>query len=200
MALKIIHIFNHDKFVDQYIANIKPGNFENTFIFLKNENTYSASSQIVKHVVPYSKDYYEIIEECVLYDIIILYDLDKEKINIVNRLQYNNATIIWVFYGADLYSLPELKERLFSDETVNLLDLNIARNISYYFKRIIRPIYQYFKGNKSSIVARRQAIAKIDFFALYGREEYDYLNNKLKNKLPQFIEYLVAATFTSIPY
>lgn len=201
MKFKILHLFNHRTFVDQFIYNVNEINFENRFIFLNNENTYSGvNSKLINHVVPYSKEYKELITSCSQFDFLFLYDLDKPKIDFVNELKKNKPIIIWIFFGADLYSLPELKKGLFSDSTRALVNLKRGINIAHYLKPIVRPVYQLLFKKKSLPIARKKAIAKIDLFANYGIEEYEYLNRRLKNSLPEFIEYFISANFKTIQY
>lgn len=201
MKFKILHLFNHRTFVDQFIYNVNEINFENTFILLSNGNTYSGvNSKLISHVVPYSKEYKKLITSCSQFDFLFLYDLDKPKIDFVNELKKNKPIIVWIFFGADLYSLPELKKGLFSDSTRALVNLKRGIDIAHYLKPIVRPVYQLLFKKKSLPIARKKAIAKIDLFANYGIEEYEYLNRRLKNSLPEFIEYFISANFKTIQY
>lgn len=199
MAIKIIHIFNHEVFVDRHISNVKNGGFENYYVFLKDENIYSGNfKQLVKHVVPHSPAYFKLIKDCKLFDILILYDLEKEKIEIVNRLNEDRPIIIWSFYGAELYSLPHIRKRLFSPATIKVLNFKFDKKINLFLKSLVRSFYHYIRGSTNINTARKRAMLKIDYFAWYSKEEYDFLNEKLRHQLPAFIESSIATPFDKI--
>ncbi|HRP33262.1 MAG TPA: TDP-N-acetylfucosamine:lipid II N-acetylfucosaminyltransferase [Agriterribacter sp.] len=199
MEIKILHILNDDKFIDRHISNIQKGDFQNTFVYLKEEFTYTGSSlQLLKHVKPYSLAFDDLINDCQNYHVLILYYLSKDKADIVNKLKKKKPIIIWSFYGGDLYSLPEIKTGLFSPGTLNVLNISTKKTPFLYIKDFLCPLYKIFSKNSASIAAIRKAISRIDYFAWYNKEEYEFLNERFKNKLPVFLKSSIATPFNLI--
>lgn len=191
MKIKILHILNDDKFIDSHISNIQKGDFQNTFVYLKEELTYDGKfRQLIKHIKPYSKEYDDLIRNCSNYQILILYYLSKDKANIINRINGKKPVIIWSFYGGDLYSLPEFKTELFSIETLKILNPaeTKSRHLLMRLKNFLRPLYYKIRKEADPFAGIRKAIYNIDYFSWYDKGEYDYLNKKFNNMLPQFLE------------
>ncbi len=198
-TISILHIFNDEKFIDRHISNIRNGNFQNTFIYLRNTFNYTGEfPQLLKYIKPYSKEFYDLIRDCPRHHILILYYLSADKAYIVNRLGKNRPVIVWSFYGADLYGFPEIKRDLLTKETLRILSAQKEERLLFYVKNILRPLYKILDKGAESTSTIRKAISRIDYFAWFDNEEYNLLNQKLKNKLPAFLETPITTPFRLI--
>lgn len=200
MSIKILHILDDDKFIDRHISVFKEGNFQNTFIYLKDEFTYDGKfKSILIHIKPLTEEYFKLPMESEKFHILIVYYLSYEKAFLINRIRSNKIIKVWSFYGGDLYNHPLFNTELFSPKTIELLKLNEKKNSIFYLKAVLRPLYHIINKKANPLYEFNKALVQIDYFAWYDKGEYDFLNKKFKNKLPVFLESSISTPFREMP-
>lgn len=182
VKLKVAHIHTDYKFVhssDYFLNNY----FENKTIIIQNNTPYvsqnksneflfSKKDEDIKKIINFIKD----------NDVVVLYNLDSIKVKIALALP-SEQKIIWRFFGIELYQW--MPKYIYSKLTKKALGQTLLNN---FFQLFIHPRSEL---NKRFIKKEQklffEAVKKIDIFLGTNYEEYEYLQEKFKNKLPQFI-------------
>lgn len=187
--MKVAHIFSDEKFVDKHIIKYGGCDFLNDYFYMKSVNSYNGVNKLrVKYVRPGSSEYLSLVEDIDQYDILILYFLTIDKIQLVEDIWSSKVKIVWSFYGAELYSLPTLKYEFLSDETQRAMGIRCG-NINWgKAKDFLRLGVYSLKGQKTMEALVRKACKRIDYFLWYNKFEYDYLNERMGRILPPFMQ------------
>ncbi|MDD2323689.1 MAG: TDP-N-acetylfucosamine:lipid II N-acetylfucosaminyltransferase [Bacteroidales bacterium] len=176
--MKIVHIFNDFKFIDEAQRKYEEG-FLNTFVYIN-----SSKSTIIPEypeVINYStsrKHQNEIIDICNKADIIILYSLDWQKIRILRRLK-QDAIVMWRFFGFEIYNYK--KKQFFSRKTVQ-----IYNSTRFSKKNIINSLKFYHIRCFCRFWIMQHSYKKINYILLICKEEYSLLRTISKD-LPKCI-------------
>src|SRR5690606_32435006 len=116
--MKVVHILSDEKFIDKHINKYDKSGFENFYIYLRSNYAYTvAHTDKVIYIEPKSSSYFKLIDEIDHYDIVILYFLQRDKLKFIKDLGASKIIVIWSFYGAELYSLPQLRYKMLSWNT-----------------------------------------------------------------------------------
>ena len=187
--MKIAHFFNNNKFVDKHIKKYIECDFENDFFYLNNENNYSGSHKDkVVYLPPESEAYNSIINRIETYDIVILYYLNSDKFRLIEAIKDSKVKIIWSFYGAEIYGLPEFRQHTLSEKTQKALK-RISYKINFAKLRMLIGRYlNKFKKKKTKIHWLQRSCQRIDYFLWYNEFEYELLNKHMGQILPTFME------------
>lgn len=187
--MKIAHVFSDEKFIDKHIIKYVNSDFQNTYFYMKSVDSYLGINRSqVNYIKPGSHEYLSLVRDIDQYDILILYFLTTDKIQLVEDVRHSKVKIIWSFYGAELYSLPTLKYDFLSDRTQRAMGIkwgvfNLDRG-----KEMLRKGLHVLKGEKSLLQLVQRACKRIDYFLWYNKFEYDLLNEKLEGILPPFMQ------------
>jgi hypothetical protein len=178
----------HDeKFIDIFIDKFYQFGISNKIFCLKTKINYTGKhNDEVERVIPFSKLYFELIKSNHNYDYIIVYNLDYEKAYFINRLNKGKHKLIWNFFGTEIYNNSNFSflKKLYATQTRSLMGQIVESNL----KKRLRWIKYAMKGRLTPNAEVQKAIKKINYFAWYSREEYDYLKNQVKY-LPPFLPY-----------
>jgi hypothetical protein len=178
----------HDeKFVDIFADKYFHEDIVNTILLLKSEINYTGKhqDQVIK-ITPFSKKYFDFINSDLNYEIMIAYNLDYAKAYLFNRIAKKPATkLIWNFFGTEIYNNPRYPflKKLYGNYTETLIE-----NSPKDRKKLFRFLKYSLKGRSVPGKEIENVIHKIDYFAWYSREEYNYLKAEVPY-LPQFLEY-----------
>src|SRR5690606_32440890 len=108
--MKVAHVMSDEKFIDKHIIKYASCDFHNTFLYLKDEDRYEGVNREDLHYVkPNSTAYFHLIDNIDQYDILILYYLNWEKLDLLEAIYRSEIKIIWSFYGVELYDLPDIR-------------------------------------------------------------------------------------------
>jgi dTDP-N-acetylfucosamine:lipid II N-acetylfucosaminyltransferase len=148
--------------------------FDNQIIILDYQSKYNAAYRDrALFFSPEQSSINEVVEVVNSYDILVVYDLDFLKAQVITQID-PTVKVIWRFFGHELYAR---KPYHYLDKTSQLL----------MFPKIVK---EYFKTSLSSLFAKervfRQAISRIDLMAGLFVEEYTDLQN-IWPTLPEFI-------------
>lgn len=187
--MTILHVFSDEKFIDRHMKVFESGNFHNECAILKKHHTYAGKFRHqITHIYPNNKAYIELCKRKESYKIVIVYFLDENKIRLINDIKNSNTKVLWWFYGAEIYSLPKLKYQFLSEETQKLLGfINFGINTNN-IKSKLKNIVLKFLVRKSFNEQIHDVVKKIDYFVWYNKFEYNFLNSKLGNILPPFLQ------------
>lgn len=183
--MKILHLISDDKFIDSHINRFNSAEFQNTFLYLKENSTYKGKNkESINYIKPFSEEYNSFIKESKLYDCIITNGLGYLQSVFINRLA-SSTKIFWCFFGTEIYSNPKIwrKEYLFSSETLKI----ISNNRLYFLTQKIYHLRFFFKNGRGIYAEAKKAISKCDYFVWYIEEEYQMLKDLVTIKLPEFI-------------
>jgi dTDP-N-acetylfucosamine:lipid II N-acetylfucosaminyltransferase len=194
--LRILHLLHDDKFVEWFLDKYSEERFHNEYVYIKKHMTYRGRYlNELKHVVPFSRAFFEIIRYANSFDIVFIYNLDYTKSYIVNKISNREVVFIWNFFGTELYNTEFLPvERLFGKETQLILYDSPLINL----KRYMRYLKYGLRFRLTPRLEIRRAISKIDYFTWYSNEEYEYLKRYIKN-LPSFLSYPVSDALLTVP-
>lgn len=183
--MKVFHIHTDIKFLNDSL-HFNFENYNNTIIFLGNENELPSNSTFPVICVPNSLTAISKINKlCKNAQIVVLYDLNDIKIALANKLP-KNIKVLWRFFGHELYGRKQ--HEFLSEKTINIIQqqkvsffIKVKNSIYYRFRKVIQNIL--FKYNYNF----EQAVQRIDIFLCLFEEEYNFLNANFKN-LPQFVQ------------
>ncbi|MEO9023060.1 MAG: TDP-N-acetylfucosamine:lipid II N-acetylfucosaminyltransferase [Ginsengibacter sp.] len=188
--LKILHLMHDEKFIDIFVDKFYRDGISNIIVILKESSNYSGKhTTIIQHVVPFSREYFNLSELMLKQNFVFVYNLDYHKAYLINRLKkIKNIKIIWNFFGTEIYndSRYPFLQNLYGTHTKQLIRETSDINI----KKTLRRIKYLLKGRKVPEKEIHFAMKKINFFAWYSKQEYNYLKNKV-NDLPSFLQYPV---------
>ena len=195
--MKILHIISDDKFIDTHIDKFKFIEFESTFVYLKENNTYKGKyAGLLQHIKPSSKEYVQINSNIMSFDAIFTNGLGYQQSVFINQLSSNHPKVFWCFFGAEIYNNPKIwsKEDLYSSETLKTVKKQKVKKIfqKLYHLRFI------FKNGKNIHSEIRSAISKCSYFVWYVKEEYDYIQGKIAFKLPEFKYLMIENRFLNL--
>jgi dTDP-N-acetylfucosamine:lipid II N-acetylfucosaminyltransferase len=185
-VMKVAHIVSDEKFIDRHIDKYKDSGFENSFFYFRDEYKYKGKyEQQLTHIQPGSSSYQDLVKGIEAFDMVIFYFLQRNKIALLNDIQGSKVIIVWSFYGAELYSLPRMKYKMLSRETLKLLNwdyFNLGR-----LGDLRTSITNLFKNEPTDDQLIKKAVPQVDYFLWYNPYEYDFLNSLFHGKLPAFI-------------
>src|SRR5690554_376012 len=130
--MEILHLMSDNKFIDGHIDRFKSSEFENTFVYLKRNNTYQGKyKDCLKHIKPNSDEYYKIIENIGVFDTIFTNGLGYQQSVFINKLPKNCPKIFWRFFGAEVYNNPKIwkQKKIFAPETLKVNQQNKGYNL-----------------------------------------------------------------------
>lgn len=181
--IKILHLISDDKFIDGHIDKFKSDDFNNTFLYLKEKNTYCGKYiNWIKHINP--NGYYQIIENIKSFDIIFTNGIGYKQSVFLNSLPNDCPKIFWCFFGAEIYNNPKIwnQKKLYAPITQKKI-----QNKSLY--RLFQKIYhfRFFLKNGNDIHSEiKNTISICDYFTWYSKEEYELIQQNIKFNLPEF--------------
>lgn len=170
---KIIHVHSDHKFIHD-IGKYQGELFINELIILDSKNEYNKKYHDQALFFNPNQNSLKTISEIIdNADIVVFYELDFYKCQIVNLISIN-IIIIWRFFGNELYSR---KLHLVLSRPTKLL---LVKNILLWkFKSMAKVLF-------SEERAFYQALGRIDAMTGVFEEEYEYLT-KYWSRLPKFI-------------
>jgi len=187
-----IHITHDDKFLDFFIENEEVyTNTLNRYIVYSNEQKlkYTKSNR-VEIISPKYSDLEELSREVKEGDVLYLHYLRDVLIDFVALITID-VKIVWIFWGADGFSLlPNYNNLFFLKKTKkiqldNRIKMNWCINPFYLYKNTV----QYFKQTTQlkkqiahTIVKFDLIKSKITYFAHYIPEDLELLSKKLDLK------------------
>lgn len=196
--MHLLHVLSETAFVDRYYEKFLNSDFENDFIFLKNESTYNGK---YTDKVTYWHNNLEGLERLAehfhKYDGVILYYLDGTKMQLLEYVKSYNGKIFWSFFGAELYSLREFQNTFLSKDALKFKNYNSLSSLKALLIEFIRPYYWKLKNKWSPLEKLIYASKKIDGLIWYNKFEYDMLNKMLDHQLPAFVECSVSSRICS---
>jgi|GEM_PF-5054429 len=181
--MRFIHLMHDDKFFDTAIEIFNSlTDQENLFIVGTDTDNYSIKyirSRLVSVMKYNSLQYKNLITTIQSDDIIVTHYLDRQKASVINAITAN-PKILWLSFGAELYTSPEYDLPLHCPYTRLLVALN-PKNIA----RRVRSAYRtYSKFHKDPVNA---AIPKIK-----------YLATPLDGEFKLFLKYFPGLTATQV--
>lgn len=170
---KIIHIHSDRKFImdsDRFASEF----FDNELLILDSKNSFNKEyHNKALFFDPNPENLIKILAIVNTADILIIYNLDFFKSQIVNRVD-KRVKIIWRFFGTELYS-----------RKLHLVLSTKSRSffIPKLIKEKVKSIFRFFFQNEKSFY---RAIKRSDAIVCVFKEEYEYLIRHW-NQLPKFI-------------
>ncbi len=187
MKIAHIHSYTYSTFISKSNLFFVHDKFENIIIILggKGENKLLKKENEF-YYVPSKRNLNKIIEICKNVDVVVLYNLDRAKSYIANRLQLN-VKIIWRFFGMELYG--KMPEYVYSDLSIKLIKKeqkkkNKGKNI---WNKRIRTVLSKIKWRTDFNNEIKKAISRIDFFLGLSKTEYIFLKEYWSD-LPTFMQ------------
>lgn len=186
---RAIHVLSDEKFIDKHIARFERSYLDNRYIYLNRTNKYQGIySNHVEFINEDDDNSIQRLSKSVEnYDLIFVYFLNYGKVKFINHLKGKKPVIIWFFFGAELYSTSAVRSKALSAQTKRVLKFNWLSHSYLLVKSSLRVVKYGLKGVHTPQRALETAIEKIDYFAWYSREEYDYIQRLSKIKLPPFL-------------
>lgn len=186
--LKLLHLFNNRKFVDDHISRFEDSEINNCYVYLDEDNPYEGKYlSKVSQLAPFSPGFMSLIKDAHQFDIVFVYHLDYPKSYFVNRIQ-RDVLVIWYFYGTEIYNeLAAFRFHVYSKATRKLLGENL---FSDHWKRT-RRLGSWFKhllgGKLPTFREVTLAMQRVNYFTTFSKEEYAFIKRKGGNLIPAFL-------------
>jgi dTDP-N-acetylfucosamine:lipid II N-acetylfucosaminyltransferase len=177
------------KFVDIHVSRFVKSGLINRFVLLNKVNNYQGEYSTIVEFVNV-EDIYSLkalSKSAINYELIFVYFLNFGKVKFINYLDSKSPVVIWFFYGAELYNNISLINIVLSDDTKRILGVYWESKSILYIKEVIRVIKYALKGKLTPHKEFLKAVKRIDYFAWYSKEEYDFLIEKCRIVLPKFL-------------
>ncbi|HMO61150.1 MAG TPA: hypothetical protein PKC39_01660 [Ferruginibacter sp.] len=183
-TIKIVHIHTDPKFIVTSLKNFEAGFIENKLIIIGDGAGYNtAYGQNKPMIFQYSRqDLKKIVSICNASDIVVLYDLTFFKTIIANQLN-PSVTVIWRFFGYELYS--RMENQVYSAQTLSVLKTTKPHKL-YKWIGSIKLLLKYRKLYNEEKEFEK-AIKRINYFFCLSSHEYGYLKPYWPY-LPRFLQ------------
>lgn len=187
--MKALHILSDEKFIDKHIARYENSALDSRYIYLNGVNKYHGTfTEKVEFVNHNDEDEIKILSNSAnKFDLIFVYFLNHSKVKFVNYLNSKKPIIIWFFFGAEVYSSPEIKSRVLSLRTKEVLRPSIISKIKVFSKDLFRIVKYGLKGRATPRSAFKKAVQRVDYLGWYSEEEYKHIQSLVRIKLPAFL-------------
>ena len=179
---KIIHVHSDRKFIHDY-ERFEGELFDNELLILDTKNSFNKEyHNKALFFEPNPGNLNQILAIVDSADILVLYNMDFFKSQIVNRVD-KSVKIVWRFFGTELYSRK--------------LHLVLsAKSRSFFKSRLlkeqIKRIFPFLFQNEKLFY---RAMKRTDALICVFKEEYEYLSN-IWNHMPKFIP----VSLDTLPY
>jgi hypothetical protein len=172
MKIKTIHIHTNESFISS--SKIFDGAvFDNTIVFIQRNETIIKTDSNIVVFGDRDVDIENIVLLCNRSELVVLYDLDLLKSRIALSLS-KNTTIIWRFFGYELYSRrPELFKSFLTHKYEGA-NSTLKKRI----KKLLFPVYATCFNRNGYYALSRKAMKRIDIMLGLCVEEYLYLIEK----------------------
>lgn len=167
-----IHITHDDKFIDGFIGRVKElGELHNNKFYIY---PYTDNLRFVKseEVVVSDINSKEIVDELLEAERVYIHYFDDSLIDFIKNI---NTTVIWVFWGADAFDLPNLK---------SLYSPNPSTE-GYNLYRLFKERY----NAKKSENRKKNAMRNIAYFAHYIEEDFQLIKKTYKLDKLEYIDF-----------
>jgi len=185
MSKRVIHLFTDEKFVDKFAKKYANSDFQNKFVFLGKAGKYKGGlDRLAEFIAIDSAEYNDLPRRIEAdYDILIVYNLCSIKSYLISQISSDRLTIVWNFFGTEIYSLPGLRRKFLSGPTIKLL----KGDINFRFKLLVKNILSALRIRPSQHGLFLRAVKRVNHFAWYSIEEYNYLQSLINFKLPAYL-------------
>ena len=181
----IYHIHTDPKFINDSL-HFDFEDYNNTIVYFGNSADVKNQTSYPFICIPNTLNVVTKISKiCKDAQMVVLYDLNTEKIALANKLS-KEVKILWRFFGHELYGRTQ--KDFLSDNSLELLKQQktsffnkIRISFLYRFKRSIQIVL--FNYNYDF----EQAVKRIDIFLCLFEEEFKLLNTTFKD-LPEFVQ------------
>ncbi|KAA5536250.1 hypothetical protein F0919_00870 [Taibaiella lutea] len=189
-SVRIAHIFSDEKFIDLHIKMFSESSFINTYFYVNKLNLYKGNNTPkLLYLTPNLNELFNLARKISSeYDILFVYNLNVEKAKIINAIDSSRLKIIWNFYGTEIYNMPSVRSTFFSLSTKTILEKKMSESFISSLKFSVKQVIRALRRKESTSELIYRAMKRIDYFTWYSEEEYNYLNELLKNRLPPFLK------------
>ncbi|WP_422006245.1 TDP-N-acetylfucosamine:lipid II N-acetylfucosaminyltransferase [Roseivirga pacifica] len=174
-----LHLFLDSPFVDRVVAKCDDYGNDNHFVLFSNEPPYYSKTDKAVRVASYDELKSTGIDlSCVRK--VFIHFFSRHAIDLVldNKERF---TYYWFFWGADGYSIPELKKSILLPKTKKLEKYTLLA-----LKKRFHYIRQSLRKNKL-----KQAMAYVDYCCTFVNGDYDLIKSLGYEKLKfHFFSYL----------
>lgn len=181
----VYHIHSDPKFINDSL-HFDFEDYINTIVYIG--NSAEIKNQTPFHLIAIPKSINvvtKISKICKDAQMVVLYDLNTEKIALANKLS-KEVKILWRFFGHELYGRKQ--KDFLSDNSLELLKQQktslfnkIKMSFSHRFKRSLQIVLFNYNYNFE------EAVKRIDIFLCLFEEEFKLLNTHFKG-LPEFVQ------------
>ncbi len=186
----VLHFVKDEKVTDQIIENFGKASKRSHFlVFLeKGQKNFDFIKSQSNKIIAYDQSSGDIMQLINKFkpQAIVLHSLQLDFAKAILSIKIN-LNIAWYPWGFDIYGLPKIKPKTYAPMTnkflLSVTPSLLARRIILKNARL-RRLYFYFitkDENRYEIIFK--AIDKINFFASYLREDYDYFSKTYPNSL-----------------
>lgn len=178
-----LHISLDDKFLDTFIRQTEEfTTTTNRFVVLSptgHRRFVKDPSAIV--VAPDTEECDRIMEELGQYDSIFVHYMNLAQVRLVNRVPAA-VPVVWIFYGAEAFSLPQFRRKLYGPITARYVRKTNHRlhrlELSLNPVTLRRNIWNYiFRRREWAETVR--AMRRVNYFAHFVHEDYEWVRKKL---------------------
>ncbi len=191
--IKIIHI--HDgssKFILPSLRHFNTEDFENNIVVFGNKNKLSPDLlprinilvDIPLDYISMNKAIQDIVELCNSADLVILYDLTFTKSLVADKLN-PNVTIIWQFYGYEIYR--KIEHLVYSPLSASIIKKNFSETVKLNLEKISDNLKYLRQYGVTRDQIFNKAVKRIDYFWGLSSYEYKWLNENW-GSLPKFLQ------------
>ena len=188
--MTIAHISNDVNFIDGFI-DIQYRHFpevENVYFALGKDGALSVINSDKPIVVSASITYDFIIEKIGKHpDKIILHGLNLWKIKFLNTVP-KNINVTWVFYGYEVFHRGENLLSFLAPQTQSAMANEIRARVRALVQKIQFRLFNLGISSKK-FIPFQTALKRIDFFAHWVKDDFDYLSRTYPRHSMKFINF-----------
>jgi len=183
--LIVYHIHSDPKFINDSL-NFDFEDYNNTIVYIGDSADVKNQTPFPFICIPNTLNVVTKISEiCKDAQMVVLYDLNTEKIALANKLS-KKVKVLWRFFGHELYGRKQ--KDFLSDNSLELLKQQktslfnkIRMSFSHRFKRSLQVVLFNYNYNFE------EAVKRVDVFLCLFEEEFNILSTTYKG-LPKFVQ------------
>lgn len=187
----VAHLTNDEKFIDGFIEiqqRLFP-EITNVYFVLSEDGTFRHVSS--KNIVAFSgkNDGYQKIREQLGEDphLLVIHGLNPWKVQVLLKMPLS-VKVAWIFYGFEIYNRGENVLAFVGPKTKQLAFAGAKHKLKLVIRKLQYSISR-FSGISGQLMPFRAALNRINYFAHWIPQDFDYLTKRYPNHAMEFVDF-----------
>lgn len=169
-----LHLAINDRFIERFIHDVdRLGKLSGNYFVVYNrpdipfeDNQHSAQVKVVSKLSDFSAAYRAMAPSITT---IFIHFLTNDVISFLQQHDHAEKKLVWVFWGADGFSLPEIRTAL-----------QLDRYTTSAVRRVVRRVRGWVQPQELRVAEKKKFLGELDYVAHYLSTDIDLFKTYLK--------------------